>query len=114
MKCTHEKDCEVVAYYGKTGWCTGYKTFSGKCVVNVNPSWTTYTTSTTKFRDGSSDSDITEMWGDVDTVHFDRNNTCIQVEGQKVADHMAKENAWAKKNNVKIQDGKCDHEHWDK
>jgi hypothetical protein len=108
---TGEGACEVVSYDGD-GVCNGWKTLTNRC--EANGSWNTYTVRPTKFKTGSSDSDITEMWGDVDTVHFDRNNTCIQVEGQKVADHMAKENAWAKKNNVKIQDGKCDHEHWDK
>jgi hypothetical protein len=100
VKCTQKKDCEVVTYYGKIGWCQGWKTFSGQCKVNINPSWATYTISDTKFRDGSSDFDITEMWGDVDTVHFDWKNHCIQVEGKKVADHnpMEKANAWLEKN----------------
>ena len=82
--CEAKDGCEVVNY-DNNGSCWGYNTYSGQC--ETAGTWNTYAISNTKWSNGASESDITEMWGDVDMIHFVYKGACIQIKGNDVKEH---------------------------
>jgi len=112
--CLDKTYCKVYSYNGNSQACYGFDDYSGKC--KASGTWNTYSTSGAwpDHTTGAADSDITEMWGDVDNVHFVHKGACVQVKGKGIKDHkdMKLADVWAKKHHTEVKDGECNHKYW--